>query len=615
MRIRVTAILSGVLLAAALGLPVSAAEDGPTAGGDLAAEAAAVSAPVVNALEAPGAAQVRTRILRAWSMPAADLDERVERTARAGYQLGIRNLEGPARALLLNSDYGTPVERARAALRLAPGLPAAHAGLGAALWDAGEPGAALSAYAAAARAVPGHLDASLWSSSVLGTWAFLGIFFGALLFLGLVAFDSAQRFVGHLGQLRDELSTAARWAVVGSILLLGTAFGEGPAGLVLGTVFLASMHGSLWRRSVIAAATACLVVAAFPLVDAVRAADGRFDLEPVAIAAHAVEQGTPAAHELARVRHAGTADPLAARALALRSKRSGDLETASRQYAALLDELGAEAAADLLNNAAGVELARGDLAAATKLYERASDREPSALVLFNLSQAYGRAIRLDEQDLALAEAQSIDPEQIAHLTGEFGATALGLVTDIPLPAGDVMARQSPATASPSLALERRRFAPGRLGESFSHAAIAAAVAFVLGTLSGLLMLRAVGGGDDTHYSELARLLQNREGDSDVRMKHIARIRARQARVAQIRGIAAVIVPGGLGPFGGQSFLGWAGATLFAFGVAVPFVLENAPVDPMALGSLPGAARIAALTVLAVTYAVCLGFGLVLRERV
>lgn len=569
----------------------------------------------VEASAAPDVAQVRAIILRAWSIPAIDLDERIERTARAGYQLGMRELEAPARALLLNSEWGSPLERSRAAVRLAPGLPAAHASLGSALWEEGSPIAAMSAYMAAAKAVPAHLDASLWARSVLADWGFRGLLFGALMFLTLVALESAPRLVRDLGRFREDLPSASRWALLASLVLLPAAFGEGLAGLVAGLVFLAALHGSVWRRAVVAVAVGTVLLSAYPMLEAVSDARAGIGRDPIAVAAHAVEHGLPTADELARVRYASAAaDPLAARALALRTKRSGDLTNAAIQYTAILDLAGAEASADLLNNAAGVLLAQGELGDATKLYERASNRAPSPLVLFNLSQAYGRGIRLDEQDLALAEAQAIDPAQVAHLTGEFGGTALGLVTDIPVPAARVAERMSrPAEARRIADGRRRRFVPGWMGQGPERATIGMGIAWLLGMGLGLLFRRSLG-EDASHYSELATLLQNRSADSAARMRHIARIRKRQVRADTLRRVASFGLPGAIGAFGGQPLMGWLAATAFAFGVTLPIALSVAPVDPLALGSLPSVASGVFLTAIILSYLTFLGIGLVLRER-
>ena len=77
---------------------------------------------------------VRAALWRAWSAPDT-LDGRVQRLQRAGLSAGIGSLDAPARALLLDSSLGDPLERAEWAVQLAPALPAARAALAAAYFE------------------------------------------------------------------------------------------------------------------------------------------------------------------------------------------------------------------------------------------------------------------------------------------------------------------------------------------------------------------------------------------------------------------------------------------------------------------------------------------------
>jgi len=65
---------------------------------------------------------------------------------------------------------------------------------------------------------------------------------------------------------------------------------------------------------------------------------------------------------------------------------------------------------------------------AVALYERATRVTASAEILFNLSQAYGQAIRLQEQDATLARAQALSPDVVTALM-------IGLNVRYKLPAG------------------------------------------------------------------------------------------------------------------------------------------------------------------------------------
>lgn len=573
----------------------------------------AVDAPV-RAIEIAAASPLRARLLRAWTVPAPSLEARVERTVRAGYQLGMRDLEAPARAILLAPAMGDALERAEAAVRLAPALPAAHAALARARWEAGDLGGAVAAASAALRKIPHHLEASLWARAQGFQLLANAVAGGALLFLALVAALAIPRFVRDLGIIREDLPTSSRFALLASLVLLPTVLGEGPAGLVLALGFVAIVYGTMWRRAVVVAVALAYVAAVYPLTDASARARAAMGADPVALAAHAAEHGFPSADELARVQHAEGESFAASRALALRAKRMGRLREAHARYAALLETAGADASPDLLNNAAGVELDLGNVDEAIRLYERASKRAASPEVLFNLSQAYGKAIRLDEQGLALAEAQTIDPQEIARLTGEFGATALGLVADIAIPADVTEASMDRPEEGRLLArVERGRRAPGWLGRGVVPAASAFGVALALGLGFGLFLTRRAGEGGD-RYSELARILQDRGGDSSSRMEKLAEIRARQARFDRAREIFAWLVPGAAGVVRGHPLLGWIGASLFALAMSLLWMDLSRIPDPLALGTLSGTVRVIGAALSLGAYAVILTASLALQER-
>ncbi len=97
-----------------------------------------------------------------------------------------------------------------------------------------------------------------------------------------------------------------------------------------------------------------------------------------------------------------------------------------------LIEQSASPSPSLLNNAANVRLALGRAEEAVELYETAVRKSHRVVVLFNLSQAYGRLIQLDRQDLALAEAQVIDPVALVALTDLYGRSRRALVADLPV---------------------------------------------------------------------------------------------------------------------------------------------------------------------------------------
>jgi tetratricopeptide (TPR) repeat protein len=566
-----------------------------------------------GATESMASASLRRRILRVWSLPAASLEERVDRTLRAGYQRGMRDLEAPARALLLSPEFGAPLERAKAAARLAPSLPAARAALASALWDEGEWRPAAIELSAAVRAVPNHLEASLWARVTVWQIALFTVVGGALLFLSLATAMAIPSWVRNLSAIREDLPSSSRFAMIASLLLLPAVVGEGPAGVVAAMVLVAAACGTIWRRAIVAVSAAAFVVALYPVLDASTEAEAALGSDPVALAAHSAEHGFPSADELARVEWASQQDALAGRAMALRAKRTGDLDLAAQRYAQLL-EGDERPTPDLLNNTAGVALAQGRIDEAIDHYERAAERADSPLLLFNLSQAYGKAIRLDAQDLALAQAQAIDASETALLTGDFGATAMGLVADIPLPAAVTTARlQATDGGAGHAARARSRIAPGWIGRGLMSALLVFGAAFALGAGLGFGLSRIVGEENDA-YSDIARILKSRGGDPAARMARIAQVRDRQARVARLERVASLLIPGAAGVLSRRPLLGLLGATVAA-AIAALFLRGPGSVpDPLAIGGLAAAITWLASIALGIVYLSMLGVTLAIKER-
>ncbi len=554
---------------------------------------------------------VRAALLRAWSLPSPDLAERVRRTQRAGLALGLGNLEAPARALLLEPGFGAPLERAQLAVELAPELPASHAALAAAYFDGWQLGPAWRAFRSALRAAERHLEGRLWLEATGSDVAFGAAFGGALGFLVLAACAAFPRFARDLRALR-ELPGPSAGALAAALVLLPVALGEGVVGLGLGLASFALVNGSWWRRLWVMAAAALLVVSLHPLLERRAASHASLALDETALAAWAVEQGTPTASELARVLRHAEADPLASRALALRLARQGELALAGERFARLIG--GEDASPELLANAAAVRLLTGDLPGATELYEQAIAGSDSPVLRFNLAQAYGRAIRFDEQELTLAEAQTLDPDVLVGLNQRYNGQDGALVAYLPLSADAVLERLQRVAITPHLASAMRRpLAPGSVGVGRADAIVALGFALGLGLLIGA-GLRRIAGPEEDHYAGIARLLQARGGDSMTRMAQIEELRARQRRSERLATLAAWLVPGAAGMVGGRPLLSLLGVALFASGASLYVYREGAMPDPIALGALPGALLGVGLVALGLAYLLVLSVAFALREK-
>ena len=495
--------------------------------------------------------------------------------------LGLRELDGPARALLLAAEYGDALERAQQAVILAPGLPAAQASLAEAKLRHGDLPAAVHALAAAVEAVATHLDARAWMSVTANEAATRAAFGWALLFLFLGAAAALPDLTYGLGATRLKLSSPAALAASGSVVM-GLALLEGPAGAVLGLAALSVANGSMLKRASSVVAVGVGLVALHAGVE--RAAVGRMLLvaDPVAVAAHRIEAGIPTPLDLGIALRAAPSDSVAAHAIALHAKRAGDRE-ASAQYFARLIASRPEPA--VLNNAANVEYTRGNVPGAIALYERAAESEPSAIVYLNLSQAYGQAIRLDDQDRALARAQSLDARTVDRLTGHMTGNE-AFVTDASFSAGAVVARVEATRAPAKLAAAtRERIAPGWLGSRIEAAAVFALIVLAAATAAGVKLGRAAGPRD--FYADLARTLRSGVGDSAQRVAQLSKLRKQRARADRLLTVVALVVPGAAGLRFGRPLAALIASAAFVIGLAATSALRFAPPDPMAVGPLPG----------------------------
>lgn len=318
-----------------------------------------------------------------------------------------------------------------------------------------------------------------------------------------------------------------------------------------------------------------------------------------------------------RLERAAPGDPLAERALALHAKRSGDLEDADRRFSALIDE-SASPSSSLLNNAANVRLALDRTGEAIELYETAARIDHSIVVRFNLSQAYGRAIELERQELALAEAQVIDAAAIGALTDLYARFPRALVADLPVEAERIRVRLGgPAASRQAADALRRRFAPGWLGRTPLHSAAGIGLALLLGSGFAMALRRvtSAGGTGGDLYAGIAQLLTGQEAaDPLLRMVRLAALRERQARIDKVKFLLSLTVPGAAGVLSRRPILGLLGSMLFALALSSWWARDGVVADPVAVGA--GASLLFGLLVVgfAAAYAAVVALTIALRER-
>lgn len=547
----------------------------------------------------PDAASVE----RAWLAGGA-LEERVARTRDAALAIGMWDVDPAARALLLEESLGSPLERARLAAELAPGLPDAHAALAAAELRYGlDPIASAASLRTAVAAVASGESAAWWRAAwwaVLQTalcWGGLGF----LLVAGLLKLPFAVRqLVGAL----PILPMPSALAVFAALLLAPAALGEGVVGIAFVSSAFAFCYGRLPLRVCSLVAAGLVVLAIHPVADRSAEALARLGTSPLVEAASQLDGGIPRALDARRLER----EPdRSGDALALLARRHGKLALADQRYDALLaSELPPSAAR--YNNAANTKLALGETEEAIGLYEEGVRAGPSPWILFNLSQAYGRRILLEEQDFALADAQALDSSVVLAITDRVGASEGNGVVDLPsaLSPGDVPDPGGVAAAF------RARYAPGWLGSTPIPSLLVLAAVASLGLLAASRVDVSAERGD--LYAGIARLAEGREAtDPTLRMERLAALRARQHRAARAQTFIALLIPAAAGVLYGRPVLGLLGALSGSAALAFAMGRGGVVPDPLVAGASAALILTGAAALCALLYAGQLALCFLLRE--
>ncbi|HYB13397.1 MAG TPA: hypothetical protein VEG67_07990 [Myxococcota bacterium] len=542
-----------------------------------------------------------TQVDQVWLTPGLGILERVRRTRVVARELGVSGFDAGARALLADDDAGAPLLRAQSAVDLAPTLPLAWMALAKARWrQEGDLLGAARALFFALRGLDRHLEASLWWRATALHGLALALFFGALAYLAAASLFAARRAAHDLGdRIVPGAPEFARALLLGGLVLLPAALGEGWAGVGLGLFGVAFGCGRGRAKLASLVAAGAIGLALQPVLRQAGAAMAGLGADPVVAAAWAVETEAASAGELARLERAADRDPIAERALAERARRTGNLTEADERYAHLLAEGAGDAVVE--NNAANVRLALGDVKGATALYEHALGRETSVPLLFNLSHAQGAAIRPDLQESTLVRAQALDAETVGELTDLEGGSRVGLVVDLPIPVALLRERLAASDAGEGVAADlRAQLAPGRLGRG----PLSLPIGF--GAVAILTLLLA-GRGEPTHWcpscgarrcprcdgsvgerslcEACTRLLKRPETtDPSLRAERIAELRSREKWRDRGARVVGVLVPGAAGLVARRPVCGLLGAIILCAAVMAAGVGREVVPDPLAVGA-------------------------------
>jgi tetratricopeptide (TPR) repeat protein len=566
----------------------------------------------------------------AWWNEAEDAAARTQRTRRAALQHGMLNLD-PAARLLIGSDLsGTGFEQAHAAVALSPDLPAARMALARETWLKGDsPIAAVRTAFGALLAIPRHLKASIWFSATtlyICALALIAAGFLTIIIYGVFAFIHAAHDIGDL--IAPAMPIFARAALLGAAIFVPLALHQGLLGLALTLFSVGLSYGATRQRLVLCLAAIAVLVGAFPMARLTGTLLTAY-VEPPLEAAVFATDGFALPGELRLLESAAESDPMAAMALAVAHRRAGNLAEADAQYRALLQREPANYAA--ANNAANVKLELGQLESAIGLYRRSLEKNTSATVLFNLSQAQGQAFKLDDVGPTLASAQQLDSARIAELTLLQGSDLTRFTVDLPLPRRMLWERVLAARPGESFGAElRSAFAPGVLGQNvwlpvgvFGSIAILSLVAASrwkrshwCGRCGRRMCPRCEPElGEEKDCESCNRLFLHPETtDRAMRAARVNALRSREQRLARVRLIVSILLPGVAGALARCPWASFIGALSAAIATVAIFWHNGVTPDPL----MAGAAAPMAFGLISVLALFCYGasvtFALAARSR-
>jgi tetratricopeptide (TPR) repeat protein len=460
-------VLSGGLASLANAEGLAALVDDPW----LSEQGPAVATPVEVASE---------QVIAAWRTAPEAAFARTAALRRVRLELGMADLVGPAHVILTGATDEDPEIYSTFALDLAPGTPLFRWAHVRALFASGDIGAGTRATVEAVWSIVGSLAAQLWlieNFSLIALMVVLGAPLGFILLSAIYVFPHAAHDVGDLLGGRG-LPVFARSAALAALLLLPLVLGEGVIGFALALFALAFAYGKSHQRQVLVMAATLLVIGLHPLAQFVSVATTLVDRDPIAQSVMAVVAGLESNADVERLESVVEEDPAAAHALVVRARRYG-LEEQAR---VALEALGARYPGDghVLAALGSIEMRREQTEAAIGLFERAVPQVDSATLLFDLSQAYAAAFRMEESEATLSNAQRLDAAKVASLSSLGDAR---MVADLQFPVGLLYDRFQSQVLSQGLQFGLvRRLAPGRIGESWFMTAGAFALVVLFGIL-------------------------------------------------------------------------------------------------------------------------------------
>lgn len=549
-------------------------------------------------LEAPPVEVPRDRIVEAWRSAPATPHGQTAALRRVRLEYGLGDLRAPALIVHAAAQADDAEEATRLARELAPRMPALQWVQIQDLWRGGEAGAAVKAFGTMVWDLVHQLDAQLWllGNGLLIAWIVsLVSAFVFLAMLGLKAFSHAAHDLGDV--LSVDMPAFARWALLAGVLLVPIWLGEGLAGLALGCFAIAFLYGKGRERSVLLMAATLWVVALHPLAQWASIATTVVEQDEITRSALAVSKGTGTRADVERLEAASGEDLAAAHALAHRDRRLALEEQALRRLDAMGERWPTDAV--VLANRANLEMRAGRTESATNGFERAASQIDSPTLLFDLSQAYATAFRMEEYEGTLARAQRLDDREVQALSS---LSDPKLVADLGFPVEILRdrIRTRGLAVSPTAQLSEW-IAPGHLGAGWTSMAMAfGAVVLGVALLGGRYDRSSVCTRcghrictrceatvwSDELCEDCHHLFKNPEAtDPKLRMARLQTLSRRESRIQAGIGICALLVPGVAGLTIRRPDLALLALALFAWIVAWMRWPAGVLVDPLWLGAL------------------------------
>lgn len=596
--------LAGVFLALVTGGAASAGETAIGLG------AAPLSAPVAlpfapaDDLRLTGQAPVvakpvevtSERVAAAWDAAPETAHARTAALRRPRLELGLGDLVGPARVIGAQATGDERHVHAALARDLAPGVPALQFDHAIALFRSGDAGAATLAVGEAGLAVASNLLAQLWWVENTAFVLLVCLLSASLAFFVLAVVLVWSHAAHDLGDmLSPQTPVFARHAALAAVVLAPFALGAGVLGLAVALFAVGFWYGARGQRSALVMAAILFVVAVHPIAQLSAMARALVEGDPIVASTLRILADQSTVADLERLEAAAGEDPVAAHALAYRDRRYGLMESSRERLLAIVDTHPSDHVA--LANLGNLEHRRGNLAGAIDYYERAAEVEYDPTLLFDLSQAYAGAFRMEEYEATLQRAQSVNGEVVSALSN-IGDPSL--VADLAFPMSQLRERFAGTLMATKADSEVIAFlAPGRLAGAWYVTAGFFAVVALLGLLfadrwdhASLCTRcghRICNRCEETVWSnevceECHHLFHYPEAtDPSLRMARLQALSEREALCNKVWLALSIAIPGMAGFAAKRPDLAMMGLLLFSWGAAT-VVWPTGPFDdPWLLG--------------------------------